>query len=137
VSQNFFPLLGVSLQLGREFSDDECKWNGPRAVMLSDGLWRSRFAGDPNIVGRALSFDGRPATVVGVLPASFDFGTIFAPGSRVDMFEPFPLTPETNRWGNTLAIVGRLKPGASVKSAQAEATVLGKLIKQAHPERND
>jgi predicted permease len=137
VSQNFFPLLGVSLQLGREFSDDECKWNGPRAVMLSDGLWRSRFAGDPNIVGRALSFDGRPATVVGVLPASFDFGTIFAPGSRVDMFEPFPLTPETNRWGNTLAIVGRLKPGASVKSAQAEATVLGKLIKQAHPELND
>jgi predicted permease len=137
VSQNFFPLLGVVLQIGREFSDEECKWNGPRAVMLSDGLWKGRFAGDPNIVGRALSFDGGPATVVGVLPASFDFGAIFAPGSRVDMFEPFPLTPETNRWGNTLAIVGRLKPGASVKSAQAEATVLGKRIKQAHPERND
>jgi predicted permease len=137
VSQNFFPLLGVDLQIGREFSDEECKWNGPRAVMLSDGLWKARFAGDPNIVGRALSFDGGPATVVGVLPASFDFGTIFAPGSRIDMFEPFPLTPETNRWGNTLAIVGRLKPDASVKSAQAEATVLGKRIKQAHPERND
>jgi predicted permease len=137
VSQNFFPLLGVNLQIGREFSDDECKWNGPRAVMLSDGLWRSRFAADPNILGRSLSFDGGPATVVGVLPATFDFGTIFAPGSRIDMFEPFPLTPETNRWGNTLAIVGRLKSGASVKSAQAEATVLGKLIKQAHPERND
>jgi predicted permease len=137
VSQNFFPLLGVDLQIGREFSDEECKWNGPRAVMLSDGLWKGRFAGDPNIVGRALSFDGGPATVVGVLPASFDFGAIFAPGSRVDMFEPFPLTPETNQWGNTLAIVGRLKPDASVKSAQAEATVLGKRIKQAHPERND
>jgi predicted permease len=74
--------------------------------------------------------------VVGVLPASFDFATVFAPGSRIDIFEPFPLSVETNRWGNTLSIVGRLKPGASVNSAQAEATVLGKLDAQAHPERN-
>jgi hypothetical protein len=137
VSQNFFPLLGVEPQIGRQFSNEECKWNGPKAVMLSDGLWRRKFGADPLIVGRALPFDGGPATVVGVLPASFDFATVFAPGSRMDIFEPFPMSPETNRWGNTLLIVGRLKPGASVKSAQAEATILGKLDKQSHPERND
>jgi predicted permease len=136
VSQNFFPLLGIEPQLGRQFSAEECKWNGPKAVMLSDGLWRRKFAADPKIVGRVLSFDGGPAIVVGVLPASFDFATVFAPGSRIDIFEPFPLSVETNRWGNTLSIVGRLKPGASVNSAQAEATVLGKLDAQAHPERN-
>jgi predicted permease len=137
VSENFFPLLGVEPQIGRQFTADECKFNGPKAVMLSDGIWRRKFASDPNIVGRALPFDGGPATVAGVLPASFDFSTVFTPGSRVDIFEPFPLSPETNKWGNTLSIVARLKPGATLRSAQAETALLGKLILQAHKDRND
>ena len=137
VSQNFFELLGVQPVLGRYFSEDECKWNGPRAVMLSYGLWQRRFGSDPNIVGNPLTLDDKPVTIVGVLPASFDFGTIFAPGSRIDLFTPFPLSPETNGWGNTLAIVARLKPGATVQSAEAEASILGKQIKQARPKMND
>ena len=137
VAQNFFPLLGVEPQIGRQFSAEECKWNGPKVAMLSDGLWRRKFGADPNIVGRALPFDGGPVTVVGVLPASFDFATIFTPGSRVDMFEPFPLSEETNRWGNTLAIVGRLKPGAALGTAQAEATILGKQLQEQNPKLND
>ncbi|MGB7283369.1 MAG: ABC transporter permease, partial [Candidatus Acidiferrum sp.] len=137
VSQNFFPLLGVEPEIGRQFSAEECKWNGPEAVMLSHGLWERRFASDPRIVGKALEFDGGPMTVVGVLPASFDFGTIFAPGSRIDIFVPFALSPETNRWGNTLAIVGRLKPGATLGKAQAEATILGPQLEKLHPREND
>ena len=137
VTQNFFPLLGVDPQLGRQFSAEECKQNGPRVTMLSDGLWRRKFAADPNIVGRALSFDGGPVTVVGVLSATFDFSTVFTPGSRVDMFEPLPLSPEINRQGNTVAIIGRLKPGVTVESARAETAVLGKLLQQEHKERND
>ena len=137
VSQNFFPLLGVQPELGRLFNADECKWNGPKAVLLSQGLWRRRFASDPSIVGRPLTLDDEPVTVVGVLPASFDFGSVFAPGSRIDLYFPFPLTEETNRWGNTLAMVGRLKPGASVQSAQAEFNVLAEQIRLEHPERNN
>jgi putative ABC transport system permease protein len=137
VTQNFFSLLGVEPQVGRQFSAEECKQNGPRVAMLSDGLWRKKFAGDPSIVGRALSFDGGQVTVVGVLPATFDFATIFTPGSRIDMFEPLPLSPEINRQGNTVAIIGRLKPGVSVESARAETAVLGKLLMQEHKERND
>jgi predicted permease len=137
VSQNFFALLGVEPKIGRQFSAEECKFNGPNAVMLTDGIWRRKFGSDPNILGRALPFDGGPATVVGVLPASFDFATVFTPGSRVDIFQPFPLSPETNKYGNTLSIVGRLKSGVTVKSAQAEATALGQLDKQAHKDRND
>jgi predicted permease len=137
VTQNFFPLLGVEPQLGRQFSAEESKQNGPRVTMLSDGLWRRKFAADPNIVGRALSFDSGPVTVVGVLPATFDFSTVFTPGSRVDMFEPLPLSPEMNREGNTVAIIGRLKPGVTVQSAAAETAVLGKLLQQAHKDRND
>jgi len=137
VTQNFFPMLGVVPQIGRQFTAEECKQNGPRVTMLSDGLWRRKFAADPNIVGRALSFDGGSVTVVGVLPVSFDFSTIFTPGSRVDMFEPLPLSPEINREGNTVAIIGRLKPGVTVQSAAAETAVLGKLLQQAHKDRND
>ncbi len=56
-------------------------------------------------------FNNRAITVAGVLPASFDFAALFAPGTPVDIFIPWPLTDETNRRGNTMTIVGRLKPG--------------------------
>ena len=137
VSENFFPMLGVRPELGRVFTAEECKWNGPKAVLLSHHLWTRRFASDPGIVGRALTLDEQPVTVVGVLPASFDFGTIFAPGRRIDLYSPFPLTEETDRWGNTIAVVGRLKPGATLESAQAEATVIGDRQTRANMRRND
>lgn len=82
VSDNFFQVLGVRPQMGRLFNADEATWNGPKAVILSDGLWRRRFASDPAVVGTALVLNDRPHTVVGVLPPSFDFGTVFAPGSH-------------------------------------------------------
>lgn len=137
VSQNFFPLLGVQPQLGRLFSAEECKWHGPKAVLLSHGLWERRFASDPAIVGRPLTLNDEPVTVVGVLPASFDFASVFAPGSHIDLYFPFPLSAETNRWGNTLAIIGRLKPGVTVESARAELRIVAAQITRAHPERND
>ncbi|MCU1234210.1 MAG: hypothetical protein JWP63_2177 [Candidatus Solibacter sp.] len=136
VSQNFFPLLGVQPQLGRLFNDDECKWHGPKAVLLSHGLWERRFASDPKIVGRPLTINEEPVTVIGVMPESFDFASVFAPGSHIDLYFPFPLTQETNRWGNTLAMLGRLKPGVSPGSAQAEISALAVQITRAHQERN-
>ena len=136
VSCNFFPVLGVEPELGRQFTAEECKWHGPKAVLLSHGFWERRFASDRSIVGRPLTIDNEPVTVAGVLPASFDFSSIFAPGSHVDFFAPFPLTAETDRWGNTMAMVGRLKPGVSIGSAGAEIKILAGRITQAHPERN-
>jgi hypothetical protein len=87
-------------------------------------------------VGRPLTLDNEPVMVAGVLPASFDFSSIFAPGSHIDLFAPFPLTAETNRWGNTMAIVGRLKPGVEIGSARAEIKIVADRITRAHPERN-
>jgi predicted permease len=136
VSENFFQTLGVEPQIGRLFNSEECKWHGPKAVLLSHGLWERRFASDPGIVGRALAFADGPMTVVGVLPRSFDFGTVFAAGSHIDLVVPFPLTQETNRWGNTLAMVARLKPGVSPATAQAEMRVLGPQLTKEHPEQN-
>ena len=136
VSENFFDVLGVKPLLGRTFDAQESAWNGPKAVMLSYGLWERRFDRDPGIVGTSLVINDAPHTVVGVLPASFDFATVFAPGSRFDLFLPFPLGPETNRWGNTMAMIGRLKPGATVASARAEVRVIGQPSSREHPERN-
>ncbi len=137
VSENFFQLLGVQPQLGRLFTAAECKWNGPKAVLLSHGLWVRRFGSDPGIVGRTLTINDEPVTVAGVLPRSFDLASVFAPGSHFDLYLPFPLSKETNRWGNTMAIVGRLKPGVAVSSAQAELKILAAQMTRAHPERND
>ena len=136
VSDNFFDVLGVRPHLGRVFSKEECVWNASPVVMLGYGLWQRRFNSDPGIVGSALILNDRPHTVVGVLPASFDFASVFAPGSRFDLYFPFPLSPETNRWGNTMAMVGRLKPGVSVEQAGAEVRTLAGQITTEHPERN-
>ena len=136
VSDNFFDILGVHPQLGRTFTSDECKWNGPKAVILSHGLWTRRFNADPAIVGTSLTLNDEPHTVVGVLPASFDFASVFAPGSRFDLYFPFPLSPETNRWGNTMAMIGRLKPGVSATQAQADTRAIAAQITREHPERN-
>jgi hypothetical protein len=125
VSENFFHVLGIEPQAGRVFNADECRINGPAAVILTDALWKRRFASSPEIIGKTLQLNGQTVRVVGVMPASFDFTSVFAPGSRVDLFSPFPLTPETDRMGNTSAVVGRLKPGVTLESAQAEFNILG------------
>jgi len=135
VSQDFLSFLGVKPVLGRNFVEDECKWNGRPAVILTHGLWKRLFASDPNIIGQSITLNDKATTIVGVLPAGFDFSTVFTPGSRVDMLVPFPLTHETDRWGNTLAVIGRLKPGATVRQAQAEFDVINEQIRRSNKDR--
>ncbi len=137
MSENFFDVLGVKPMLGRGFNAQETAWKGPKAVMLGYPIWERRFNRDPKIVGTALIINDEPHTVVGVLPASFDFATVFAPGSRFDLYFPFPLSPETNRWGNTMAMIGRLKGGATPAGAHAEIRALAPQIVREHPERNN
>src|SRR6478672_10825819 len=136
VSDNFFRILGVQPLLGRTFTAEECQWNGPKAVLLSHDVWTRRFAADPAVVGTSVTLNDEPHTIVGVLPESFDFASVFAPGSRFELYFPFPLSPETNRWGNTMAMIGRLKPGVSAAQAQSEIRTLGAQLSRAHPERN-
>lgn len=137
VSETFFATLGVRPIFGRVFNAAECSWNGPKAVVLSYALWERRFASDPGVIGRPITLNDESVTVVGVLPPSFDFASVFAPGARIDLFVPFPLGPETNRWGNTLSIVGRLKPGATIAGARAELSVLAPRLTAAHPNWNE
>ena len=132
---NFFHTLGVEPLLGRLFTADECQKGGRPAVLLSEPFWRREFAADPAIVGKAVSLNGQPVTVVGVLPATFDFGSVFAPGLKVDLIVPLVMD-DIREWGNTLALIGRLKPGVTVGQAQAEADPLFPrfLFSRKHPE---
>jgi predicted permease len=136
VTENFFDVLGVRPLLGRTFTPEECRWQGPKAVMLSHGLWERRFNSDPAIVGSSLTINDEATTVVGVLPASFNFGAVFAPGNHFDLYFPFPLSPETHRWGNTMAMVGRLKPGVTAAQAQSDTKAIGTQLTREHPDRN-
>ncbi len=133
VAENFFQTLGVQPALGRLFVAEECRKGGRFAALLSDSFWRNRFSADPAIVGQIILLNKQPALVVGVLPPAFDFGSVFAPGQKIDVYVPAVMDIVRN-WGNTLAIVGRLKPGVSIAQAQAEADVLFPRFKAAHPE---
>ena len=84
-------------------------------------------------MGQSITLNKQAMTVAGVLPPTFDFGSVFSPGLKIDVYVPIVMD-QVRGWGNTLAIVGRLRPGVSVKEAQAEADVLFPQLKAAHPE---
>jgi len=117
---NFFQVLGVQPAMGRLFTPDEAR-GGPHPVtMLANAYWRQQFNADPQIVGKVVELNGTPITVVGVLPDSFDFGAVFSPGAKVDLFTPLDLNLERN-WGNIVTLIGRLKPGVTVAQALDDA----------------
>ena len=135
VAQNFLDVLGVRPLIGRNFVDEESVWDGRPAAILTHGFWTRRFAADPSIVGRSITLNDQPTEVVGILPASFDFSSTFSPGSRVDFLRPFPISDETDRQGNTLSMIGRLKPGATVETAQADLDLIVQYLQEADPNR--
>ena len=136
VTGNFLQVVGVDLRLGRNFTKQETQINGPAAVILSHTYWVRRMNSDPDVIGRALTLNNRPFTIAGVLPESFDFGALFAPGQTIDVLRPFPLAPQTHRQGNMLALIGPLKPGVSTERAQAELTVFGQRMRREHSDWN-
>ena len=136
VAGNFFSMLGIQPQLGRLFTPEETVKGGRPAVLLSYPFWQRQFAGNPAIVGQAITLNNRAVTVVGVLPASFDFGGVFHPGVKADIFTPVVLD-DIRTWGHMLSIIGLLKPGVTVAQAQAEADVVYPQIRAAHPDWDD
>ncbi len=117
---NFFQVLGVQPAMGRLFTPEESRGGSHPIALLANAYWRRQFASDPKIVGKAIELDGTPITIVGVLPDSFDFGAVFSPGAKVDLFTPLDLNMERD-WGNIVTLIGRLKPGATVAQALDDA----------------
>jgi putative ABC transport system permease protein len=142
ITPNFFEVLGVRPTMGRPFTHKDFPESersiitaaAPRVAILSHGLWQRRFGGDPSILGRRITLNNGVTEIIGVMPASFDFTAIFTPGAQVDFYLPFPLSPTSDRWGNTLSVVGRLKPGISRETAQAEIDALSASYRAEHPD---
>jgi predicted permease len=124
VAPRFFDVLRVPPATGRLFLQSDHHHGGtPRAALLTHGFWQRRFAGASGLVDTTLTINGAPVTIVGILPEDFDFSSTFTPGTRVDMFLPADLDV-LRPMGNTLALVGRLKPGVTLMEARAENDVL-------------
>jgi putative ABC transport system permease protein len=119
VSPGYFEMLGVAPALGRTFAAREERDGGADVVVLSDGFWRSHFGADPRVVGRALRLDGRPHTVVGVMPPSFD-PPRFAWLNDQAFWRPFGPTDNNRGWGRFLLVVARVKRDVPVNTALRE-----------------
>ena len=130
ITANFLPILGIPPALGRAFNTDETKPGSDHVAILSYPLWQSRFAGDRNVLNREIQLNGEKYIVVGVMPAGFQF---IDPEVRI--WVPLAFTPEdlANRGGHYLTVVARLKPDASVASAQADMNAVMRRIALDHP----
>ncbi len=135
VARDFLEILGVQPEIGRNFVEEEVIYQATEAIILTHGFWQRRYAGDPAVVGTTVTINDAPSTIVGVLPASFDFSTFFSPGSRIDFLTPFPINEQSDRQGNTLVIIGRMKPGVTVADTQAELDRMNEQLAAADPER--
>ncbi|HKY05517.1 MAG TPA: ABC transporter permease [Blastocatellia bacterium] len=134
VSANFFSVLGVEPAHGRAFLPEE-NWEGSDlVVVLSSGLWQRRFGKDPEVVGQTIHLNGRPRTVVGVMPEGFDF-----PTKRADMWIPLGLNPKDIpglRRPHFFKVIARLKEGVSIEQAQAEMNSIAARLEEQYPDTN-
>ena len=132
VSANFLEILGVAPVLGRSFLPEEDLTGGARVAMISESLWRRRFAGNPKVSGKSVALDATSYTIVGVLPAHFEF-----PLTGVDVWVPRPSEWSTlpPRYWRIAILSGfaRLKPNVSLEKARAELEVLNRQYILANP----
>jgi predicted permease len=128
VIANFFQVLGVRPAMGRAFTADDALDAAPPVVLLTDAWWKRQFAADPAIVGKAFDMNGKQTTVIGVLPASFDFGAVFSPGVKIDAITPLELYGPPRDWGNIITFIGRLKPGVTLAQARDDAKAASKIM---------
>jgi predicted permease len=137
VTSNFFRVLGVTPELGGDFASTDHGQGAPRVLILSNDLWRRRFAADPSIVGKPVRYQGRQFTVVGLLPR--DFRLIFPSDSSVpadlQAFTPFPYDlHQLPRDLGFLRVVARLRPGVTVSQAQSELDSLAAQLRAQYTE---
>jgi predicted permease len=131
VSAEYFKVFGGSPVIGRGFTDMEDLPKGPQAAVISYGLWQSRFGGDRSVVGRTVLFNGSPYPVVGVLPQGF----VSQP--EADVLLPMQADPESTNQGHYLSVAGRLKPGVTQASAQAQISAAGEQFRRDYPKWMD
>jgi predicted permease len=131
VTPGMFALLGVLPERGRTLTPGD---EDSAEVVMSRGLWLRRFGGDPDIVGRAIRLDGEPYTVVGVMPAGFQFAPFWA--TQAELWAPLPLAARATGAGRSLRIFARLAPGVPIEAARDEMTAIAAELERREPGSN-
>jgi putative ABC transport system permease protein len=132
VSVDLFPLLGVTPMFGRPLMEADTTEAGPRAVLISHGLWQRRYGGQRTALGRTLTFDDRAWTVVGVMPPQFEL-----PNTAADVWVALPTRVDwTERSKRYLRVLGRLRHGHDVEGARRELTQVANQLARDHPASN-
>lgn len=134
VSANYFRVLQVQPALGRGFTEQEDQRGGAPAVILSHGLWQRRFGGDPGIVGQAIRLDGQSSTVIGIMPAGFQFPSGIELWLPLGRFVDESMLNRANHPG--LVGVARLRPGVSGDTARAAMETLAQHLEKQYPDTN-
>ena len=133
VTANLFPLLGVPPLLGREFTKED-EGSG-QVLLLSYRLWQRRFGGDSGVVGGAAVIDGKSYTIVGVMPARFQFAPFWQ--TEAEMWTPLPTADQVNDRGwRSLRVFARLRPGITVQQAQAQMDSVARRLAEQYPATN-
>jgi putative ABC transport system permease protein len=131
VTATFLPTLKIAPALGRNFLDEEDRPGGnTRVVLLGDGFWRRGFGADPAVVGRTITLNSQPYTVVGVLPPTFRWG------NNTDLLAPLAPDPARNRADHRLSVIGRVAAGSSIDRARVELETIAARLGQQFPESN-
>ena len=130
---SLFSVLGVEPSIGRVFTEEEEEPGKDLVVVLSNGLWRSRFGSNPNAIGQAISMNGANRTVIGVMPPGFSF-----PDKRTEVWVPLALSPQRKEARSVISYkaVGRLKPGVSMAQAQSDMGVIAKRLDEEYSKSN-
>ena len=134
VTTNLFNMLGKRALLGRTFTEIEGKPGGPSVVLLSEGLWRDTFHADRNVLGQVVKIGGKPSTVVGVMPANFNFPDSMGPDLNKGVWLPVQPTAEmlNDRGFAFFNVVGIMRPGVTVAQMQQEANAIGARVPREH-----
>jgi putative ABC transport system permease protein len=140
VTASFFSTLRVQPQVGRFFGEDEDKAGAARVMVMGDGLWRRRFNADPAMIGRAIDYNGASWTVIGVLPANFDFygrsngnNDIYLPIAQLALVDQFLLS---DRGSHGCRVIARLRPGVSEREAATAMNTIAERLAAQYPVTN-
>src|SRR5690349_1931527 len=132
VSTDFFPLFGTAPISGRAIQASDMPDDAPWVVVISYGLWQRRFSGAPDVVNRQITFNGHSATIVGIMPAGFNYP------QDTELWYGFLLNPAREvRFNRYVEAVARLKPGVSITQAQSELDTINQRLAQSYGETNN
>src|SRR5262249_15893263 len=134
VNVDLFPILGVSPSIGRSFTEEE-DGKDSRVVLLSHRLWTQRFGGDPSVLGRSLTLGAKSYTVLGVMPARFQFPV---DAENVDLWTTVALDSGMfeQRGAHYMHVIARLKPGVTQAAARAEMEGIASNLERQYPDEN-